>query len=100
MEQNQRVKFKEVVYLELPREELKNLYVYLALFHYKFLRESEYDEKTLLMLLNKDIKKMLVDTQMLIEQMPNNHALHKIVTFFDIHYKQLKTFVEKPSKKK
>ena len=100
MEQNQRVQFKEVVCLELPREELKNLYVYLALFQYKFLRESEYDEKVLLRLLNEDMKKLLIDAQMLVEQIPNNHALHKIVTFFELHHKQLKTFAEKPSKKK
>ena len=93
-QQQQEIKLESATAYHLPLEELKKMYILMALAKYSYLRHPNYNEDTLLKLLGTDIKKHLTETQSLMEQMPNNHNLHKILMFFDNHNKFLKMITE------
>lgn len=68
---------------QLSKEELKNMYITLALSMYPHLRCPDYDELRLLKVLRADLKRLLTDTELLLEEMPNNPRLREILMFFD-----------------
>ena len=96
MEHQHEIKLETAVAYHLPLEELEKMYTLMALAKYNYLRRPNYNEDTLLKLFQSDIKKLLAETQTLMEQMPNNHSLHKILSFFDNHCKNLKRIAEQP----
>ena len=97
MEANSKDKIRLITVnsFDLPEEELKKLYTYLALFQYRYLRIPEYNEKALLIKFHREIKKFLVGSKELMEKDQNNHTLHQITTFFDNHHKHLSKIIEK-----
>lgn len=72
------------------------MYIYLALFQYRYLRVPDYKERVLIEHLAADFKKFCVHSQALSEKDPNNLMLNKIRTFFEIHYKKLREVLETP----
>ena len=88
------IKLETSTAYHLPLEELKKMYTLMALAKYNYLRHPNYNEDRLLKLFQSDIKKLLAETQTLMEEMPNNHNLHKILSFFDNHCKNLKRITE------
>ena len=90
MEQQQKITLETAVAYHLPLEELKKMYILMALSKYNYMRKPNYNEDALLKLLQSDIKKLLTEAQSLMEQIPNNHGLHKILGFFENQHKFLK----------
>ena len=97
MEQNQKITLETSKSYDIPLEELKRMYVSLALSKYSYLRKPNYDENRLLKLLKTDFNKFTTQIQTLIEQIPDNHSLYKLLVFFDNHNKLLKQVVEQES---
>lgn len=83
---------------DLSQEELKKMYISLALSMYDHLRHPNYDERKLLQLLRADFKRFLTDTQLLMEQLPNNPRLHEIFIFFQNHNGYLKQITQELEK--
>lgn len=89
METKQEIKLEPVTHYYLTPEELKTMYIYLALSKYSYLRHPNYNEPRLLELLKGDFKQFQTDIQLLMEKHPNDHSLHRIHSFFVNHNKNL-----------
>ena len=94
MEQYQRIHLEPGITYLPSQKELKKMYLCLALSKYSYLRDPNYSERQLLKLLKSDFKKFTLETRTLMEQLPNNHSLHKFYIFFDNHYTNLKGIEE------
>ena len=94
MEKKQEIVFKTAITCNLPPKELRKMYTLMALSKYSYMLYPNYTEDTLLSLLKDDFKGYLTEAQSLMEQMPNNHSLHRIINFFENHYKSLITIIE------
>ena len=90
MEKHQKITLETATSYHLSLDELRKMYTLMALSKYNYMRKPNYNEEELLKLLRSDIKELLVESQSLTKQIPNNHSLHKIMLFFDNHNKYLK----------
>ncbi len=94
MEHSHQVKFTTTSSFELEPSEVKQLYIYLALFQYRYLRKPNYNERLLIEHLEKDIRMYLVEMQKQCEREPNNLALNRTRTFLDVNYRAIKRVAE------
>ncbi|MFI3321572.1 MAG: hypothetical protein R3Y50_03520 [Rikenellaceae bacterium] len=99
MEQKQKIKLTTTTSFVLENDEIRNLYIYLSLSQYRHLRIPQYNERLLIETLQKDFKKFYAELQAKSEEDPNNLILHKIRSFFDMHYKRLKMITDEYSEK-
>ncbi len=90
MEQRHKIRLTTSNTFNLESDEIERLYIYLALFQYRYLRVPDYNEKLLIDHLQKDFKKFYIELQTQCESQPNNLTLNRIRTFFDLHHKHLK----------
>ena len=79
----------------VPVDELKRLYICMALSRYLYIKNPDYDEKKLLKTLDNDFKKFISKSQKLYEKYPDDLIISRIYSFFTDHHKHLSKIIEK-----
>ncbi|MFR9649162.1 MAG: hypothetical protein SNJ33_04130 [Rikenellaceae bacterium] len=94
MEQKHRVKLTPQNTFNLEKSEIKELYIRLSLFQYRYMRTPDYPERRLVEQLEKDFRKFYLELLHQTERDTNNLMLTRIKTFFELHHRKLSEIVK------
>ncbi|MFR9649439.1 MAG: hypothetical protein SNJ33_06845 [Rikenellaceae bacterium] len=94
MDKRHNVKLITTTSFDLEKSEIKQLYIYLSLFQYRFMRTPNYPERRLIELLEKDFRKFYLELLHQTEKDANNLMLTRIKTFFELHHHKLSEIVK------